>query len=175
MAYVKKTWKPRISQYPGRRRMVGTGEANTYDITRAEGTVTQTGDAFSADNMNDLETRIGNEFTAINNNLSWSKLSESAVVGSTNPVNRDFTQYRELLIVVGENTTGSNTRFSFHIPTACLTETVQRFRNGYYRDSNANAFCSVGATRSTLYVTDFNINGTSYMSNTNNLRIVYAR
>lgn len=69
MAYVKKTWKPRISQYPGRRRMVGTGEANTYDITRAEGTVTQTGDAFSADNMNDLETRIGNEFTAINNNL----------------------------------------------------------------------------------------------------------
>ena len=70
MAYTKKTWKPRISQYPGRRRMVGTGEANTYDITRAEGTVTQTGDAFSADNMNDLETRIGNEFTAINNNLS---------------------------------------------------------------------------------------------------------
>lgn len=70
MAYVKKTWKPRISQYPGRRRMVGTGEANTYDITRAEGTVTQTGDAFSADNMNDLETRIGNEFTAINNNLA---------------------------------------------------------------------------------------------------------
>lgn len=70
MAYVKKTWKPRISQYPGRRRMVGTGEANTYDITRAEGTVTQTGDAFSAANMNDLETRIGNEFTSLNNNLS---------------------------------------------------------------------------------------------------------
>ena len=70
MAYVKKTWKPRISQYPGRRRMVGTGEANTYDITRAEGTVTQTGDAFSAANMNDLETRIGNEFTSLNNNLA---------------------------------------------------------------------------------------------------------
>lgn len=70
MAYTKKTWKPRISQYPGRRRMVGTGEANTYDITRAEGTVTQTGDAFSAENMNDLETRISNEFTSLNNNLS---------------------------------------------------------------------------------------------------------
>ena len=70
MAYTKKTWKPRISQYPGRRRMVGTGEANTYDITRAEGTITQTGDAFSADNMNDLETRISNEFTSLNNNLS---------------------------------------------------------------------------------------------------------
>ncbi|MBU9745904.1 hypothetical protein KTH81_18960, partial [Lachnospiraceae bacterium ASD3451] len=101
MAYTKKTWKPRISQYPGRRRMVGTGEANTYDITRAEGTITQTGDAFSADNMNDLETRISNEFTSLNNNLSWKKLSESAVVGSSNPVNRDYTQYRELLIVVG--------------------------------------------------------------------------
>lgn len=128
--------------------------------------------------INEVKAKADSNATAItdvNNNLSWSKLSESAVVGSTNPVNRDFTQYRELLIVVGENTTGSNTRFSFHIPTACLTETVQRFRNGYYRDSNANAFCSVGATRSTLYVTDFNINGTSYMSNTNNLRIVYAR
>ena len=70
MAYTKKTWKPRISQYPGRRRMVDTGEANTYDITRAEGSVTQTGDAFSAENMNDLEKRISDEFTAINNNLA---------------------------------------------------------------------------------------------------------
>ncbi|MBU9724500.1 collagen-like triple helix repeat-containing protein [Diplocloster modestus] len=111
----------------------------------------------------------------LNNNLSWSKLSESAVVGSTNPVNRDFTQYRELLIVIGENTTGSNTRFVFNIPTACLTDTMQKFRDGYYRDSSVNAFCSVGVTTTTLYVTDFNINGTSYMSNTNNLRIVYAR
>ena len=175
MAYTKKTWKPRISQYPGRRRMVGTGEANTYDITRAEGTITQTGDAFSADNMNDLETRISNEFTSLNNNLSWKKLSESAVVGSSNPVNRDYTQYRELLIVVGENTTGSNTRFVFNIPTDCLSDTMQKFRNGYYRDSSVNAFCSVGVTTSTLYVTDFNIGGTSYMSNTDNLRIVYAR
>ena len=83
MAYVKKTWKPRISQYPGRRRMVGTGEANTYDITRAEGTVTQTGDAFSADNMNDLETRIGNEFTAINNNLAAGYVSKNIAAGAT--------------------------------------------------------------------------------------------
>lgn len=111
----------------------------------------------------------------INNNLSWKKLSESAVVGSSNPVNRDYTQYRELLIVVGENTTGSNTRFVFNIPTDCLSDTMQKFRNGYYRDSSVNAFCSVGVTTSTLYVTDFNIGGTSYMSNTDNLRIVYAR
>ena len=110
-----------------------------------------------------------------NNNLSWKKLSESAVVGSSNPVNRDYTQYRELLIVVGENTTGSNTRFVFNIPTDCLSDTMQKFRNGYYRDSSVNAFCSVGVTTSTLYVTDFNIGGTSYMSNTDNLRIVYAR
>ena len=155
--------------------MVGTGEANTYDITRAEGTVTQTGDAFSAENMNDLETRISNEFTSLNNNLDWKKLSESTVVGSTNPLNRDYTQYRELLIIIGENTTGSNTRFVFNVPTGCLTETIQKFRDGYYRDSGVNAFCSVGVTTTTLYVTDFNINGTSYMSNTNNLRIVYAR
>ena len=96
MAYVKKTWKPRISQYPGRRRMVGTGEANTYDITRAEGTVTQTGDAFSAANMNDLETRIGNEFTSLNNNLSSvikfrSKLYQANLnTGSQTTINLEY-------------------------------------------------------------------------------------
>ena len=94
MAYVKKTWKPRISQYPGRRRVVGTGEANTYDITRAEGTVTQTGDAFSAANMNDLETRIGNEFTAINNNLLAGYVSKNVAAGATVEHAVSFTSHK---------------------------------------------------------------------------------
>lgn len=58
MAFVKKEWKGRIVEFPGRRRLKGTGITDVYDIARNEGTITQEGDAFSAVNMNDLEERI---------------------------------------------------------------------------------------------------------------------
>lgn len=56
--FSKKTWLDRQSTYPSRRRLTSTGTADIYDVSREEGTVTQTGDAFSASNMNDLESRI---------------------------------------------------------------------------------------------------------------------
>lgn len=58
MAFQKKTWKNRLSEFPNRRRLEPTGIENTYDVVRAEGNVTETGDAFSEDSMNDLEERI---------------------------------------------------------------------------------------------------------------------
>lgn len=59
MAYTKKTWVDRSVEHPGRRKLSAvTGETDVYDIIRSEGTITTAGDAFSADNMNDLETRI---------------------------------------------------------------------------------------------------------------------
>lgn len=63
MAFVKRTWKNRNSQYPSRRTLtrVDTQVSAVYDVTREEGTVTQEGDDFSAENMNDLESRIKNE------------------------------------------------------------------------------------------------------------------
>ena len=63
MAYSKKTWTDRISAYPRRRLLtpVEGGDAVLYDITRQEGNITQEGDAFSAENLNDLETRIKTE------------------------------------------------------------------------------------------------------------------
>lgn len=64
MAFNKKTWKDRVSEQPQRRLLTPTdgGEAMTVDVTRQEGIVIQEGDAFSAANMNDLETRIKNTF-----------------------------------------------------------------------------------------------------------------
>ena len=62
MAFVTKTWVDRISEHPNRRLLSPTGTTNTYDVTRAEGTVTRDGDAFSAANMNNLESRILNGF-----------------------------------------------------------------------------------------------------------------
>ena len=71
MAFVKKTWKDRIAEFPTRRRL--TKEDNTSElvtVAREEGTLSQEGDAFSAENMNDLENRIDAEFTAVNGKLS---------------------------------------------------------------------------------------------------------
>lgn len=60
MAFQKKTWVDRISEEPQRRKLtdVNSGTETLVDVTREEGTVTQEGDAFSAANMNDLESRI---------------------------------------------------------------------------------------------------------------------
>lgn len=73
MGFVKKTWKDRLVEFPGRRllkRISGDADSQiVVDVTRNEGTVSQGGDAFSAANMNDLEQRIADEFGSINNNL----------------------------------------------------------------------------------------------------------
>ena len=59
MAFDKKTWVNRQSEFPTRRTLIPVnGEENVYDVTRNEGTITTEGDAFNAANMNDLEERI---------------------------------------------------------------------------------------------------------------------
>lgn len=71
MAFAKKTWKDRIAEFPTRRRL--TKEDNTSElvtVAREEGTLSQEGDAFSAENMNDLESRIDVEFTELNGKLN---------------------------------------------------------------------------------------------------------
>ena len=58
MGFVKKTWTNRISEYPNRRTINDGYVTKVVTVGRDEGTVTQAGDAFTAENMNDLETRI---------------------------------------------------------------------------------------------------------------------
>lgn len=72
MAFVTKTWKDRLVEYAGRRKLknVATGEEVLMDVSRSEGTVSQAGDAFSAANMNNLEQRIKNEFDTLNSSLN---------------------------------------------------------------------------------------------------------
>lgn len=55
-----KTWKDRVSQFPARRILTDTSTnvSTMVTVARAEGTVTEEGDAYSAENMNGLETRI---------------------------------------------------------------------------------------------------------------------
>ena len=64
MAYTKKTWMDRNDEHPSRRKLTPvSGEENVYDVTRSEGGVITPGDAFNAENMNDLEARISEAYT----------------------------------------------------------------------------------------------------------------
>lgn len=65
MAFEVKEWMDRQVQYPGRRKLIQTIIENVYDIERAEGTVSEPGNAFDAANMNDLEARIKAAFESI--------------------------------------------------------------------------------------------------------------
>ena len=83
MAFVTKTWKDRLVEYAGRRKIknVATGEETLVDVSRSEGTVSQAGDAFSAANMNNLEQRIKNEFDTVNSSLADGQITFSVVNG----------------------------------------------------------------------------------------------
>lgn len=63
MGYEAKVWKDRKSSYPGRRMLTyENGTVERVTVARDEGDVSVEGDAFSEDNMNDLEQRIQNAF-----------------------------------------------------------------------------------------------------------------
>ena len=70
MGFIKKLWKDRISEFPARRQLTKeNGSTELVTVARSEGTISQEGDAFSAENLNDLEERIGNGFQEVNSNL----------------------------------------------------------------------------------------------------------
>lgn len=67
MGFPKRTWLDSIVEYPTRRTIhdVNEGTDKVVTVTRNVGTVTQSGDLWSATNMNDLENRIGNAFADV--------------------------------------------------------------------------------------------------------------
>lgn len=70
MGFNLKTWVNRISEYPTRRKLTKSdGSTELVTVERAEGQVSQEGNAFSADEMNDLEKRIREGFDELNNDL----------------------------------------------------------------------------------------------------------
>lgn len=79
--FEKKEWIDRQSQYPSRRKLTATTIENVYEVERAEGEVTEPGNAFDALNMNDLEARIyaalgsldGSDITILDRNNLFTK------------------------------------------------------------------------------------------------------
>lgn len=74
MAFIKKTWLARLGVGLNRFRM-----NNSADVVLESNpvSITQQGDQLSADNMNNLETRIGNAFDEMAGNLATIEVSPS--------------------------------------------------------------------------------------------------
>ena len=71
MAFSLKTWVNRISEYPNRRKLTHEdGSTELVTVARAEGQISAEGNAFSAEEMNDLENRIKVGFDEVNRSLT---------------------------------------------------------------------------------------------------------
>lgn len=88
MSYEKKEWKDRIAEYPTRRQLEKSdGSSELVTVSRAEGNISQEGDAFSAENMNNLEERISNGFEEVNTKIGISAFgSQVALTKNTDYV-----------------------------------------------------------------------------------------
>lgn len=74
MAFSLKTWVNRISEYPNRRKLTHEdGSTELVTVARAEGQISAEGNAFSAEEMNDLENRIKGGFDEVNQSLTWNR------------------------------------------------------------------------------------------------------
>ncbi len=70
MGFIKKIWKDRISEFPTRRSLTKTdGTSELVSVARSEGMISEEGDAFSAENMNDFENRVANGFSELTEKL----------------------------------------------------------------------------------------------------------
>lgn len=127
MAFVKKTWKDRIAEFPTRRRL--TKEDNTSElvtVAREEGTLSQEGDAFSAENMNDLENRIDAEFTEVNGKLEVLTINPNTTVPAKGYA------YCELQLPNGYRAYGVNTLTNSLAIQATLSEFADIKRITFY-------------------------------------------
>lgn len=90
MSFISKLWKDRVSDYPNKRKLTKEdGTSETVTVERAEGDIVVAGDAFNAENMNDLETRIQNGFNAVEQAQAElnEKSRDSLHFGSSNQTN----------------------------------------------------------------------------------------
>ncbi len=68
MSFKKKVWKNRVAEYINRRLLTfEDGNTKLVTVARDEGTISQEGDPFSAETMNDLENRVEEGFEELKN------------------------------------------------------------------------------------------------------------
>lgn len=91
MAFSLKTWVNRISEYPNRRKLTHEdGSTELVTVARAEGQISAEGNAFSAEEMNDLENRIKGGFDEVTQSLT--QLNEGTIQPSVKNLDDNFVQ-----------------------------------------------------------------------------------
>ena len=77
MAYIPTTFVDRSVEFPNRRKLTPvSGQADTFDVARAEGTVFAAGTKLDAANLNAEFGKIKTETDDINSSLTWSDWTE---------------------------------------------------------------------------------------------------
>lgn len=126
--FIKKTWKDRISEYPTRRTLTKEdGSTELVTVSRSEGTVSQEGDAYCADNMNDLEKRVDDALNEANSNLDnkykFVTLSEKiSGEGTVHELSESITNFRYLLFELVA------TNISYNLIMQSLIIPVEQFK-----------------------------------------------
>lgn len=163
MAFKKKTWEDRLSEFPGRRLLKIISRSSddsefVADVSRNEGVVSRNGNAFSAANMNDLEQRIEEEFNIINGNLgSYLALRDVATTsGLTTGLNwvnftiPQISRYTPRLFLYAGNST--NAAIINYARNALILSSATTISIPIY--NNQNALTSVGFSGIVVYTKD---------------------
>lgn len=129
MAFSLKTWVNRISEYPNRRKLTHEdGSTELVTVARAEGQISAEGNAFSAEEMNDLENRIKGGFEEVTQSLTNlknpAKGTKGILVNGGSPLSRDF-----LLVYTLKTTNKANTGASFSINGIKVADLTTRTPN----------------------------------------------
>lgn len=129
MAFSLKTWVNRISEYPNRRKLTHEdGSTELVTVARAEGQISAEGNAFSAEEMNDLENRIKGGFDEVNQSLTNlknpAKGTKGILVNSGSPLSKDC-----LLVYTLKTTKEANTGAFFSINGIKVADLTTRTPN----------------------------------------------
>lgn len=151
MSYTKKTWKNRISEYPTRRILKKTdGTSEEITVTRSEGDVSQEGDAFSAENMNDFEERVASGFNELTASLT-NENSEIFIYGYKNGVRGYYTDPSKADDSFIPFNTGKDIlpemikHQDYTIPSERFLLELVGYRNMYSQSSGINRYALNGA------------------------------
>lgn len=171
MGFTKKIWKDRISEFPARRNLTKeNGDTELVTVARSEGSISQEGDAFSAENMNGLEERIGSGFDEVNSNLQWKFIG--SVTGTSKTISVDFSKYAEIWVQVSFMLPNGTQRYFFAetIPTNFFRTygmddvPVYWVIGGHYTMNTYGSDAVIKITKNKLQLYGTSVNTTSYAS-----------
>lgn len=146
MAFSLKTWVNRISEYPNRRKLTHEdGSTELVTVARAEGQISAEGNAFSAEEMNDLENRIKGGFDEVNQSLGLLSEGIQAVSKKQNFCKGSDRLLTDVLIIDFTNPTGESNSYG-----VIATEDASKLLNSPVTDGAFYAYREVLTIKSAL-------------------------